>query len=96
MSLEATQQTEPLAGRVIAIAGRFAQPPSVAPLSTTVHLMHGQEDRVVPSARSIDAVEQLRALGATATLDLFPRLDHGVDGRVLERVVQRMQEGVTP
>ena len=58
--------------------------------------MHGQEDRVVPSALSIDAVEQLRALGATATLDLFPGLDHGIDGRVLERVMQRMQEGVTP
>ena len=34
-----------------------------------------------PSALSIDAVEQLRALGATATLDLFPGLGHGIDGR---------------
>ena len=92
MSLEATQQDVPLAGRVIAIAGRFAQPPRRAPLQTTLHLMHGDQDAVMPSVLSAEAVEQLHALGAKATLDLFPRLDHGIDQRVLDRIVERMQD----
>jgi phospholipase/carboxylesterase len=39
MVLESTQQSGPLAGRVFALAGRFAQPPQVAPMSTLVHLL---------------------------------------------------------
>ena len=92
MSLEATQQDPPLAGRVIAIAGRFAQPPRLAPLQTTLHLMHGDQDAVMPSGLSAEAVEQLHALGARATFDLFPQLGHGIDQRVLDRVVERMQD----
>jgi phospholipase/carboxylesterase len=92
MSLEATQQGVPLAGRVIALAGRFAQPPRLAPLQTTLHLMHGDRDTVMPPALSVGAVEQLHALGARATLDLFPGLDHGIDQRVLDRIVERMQD----
>lgn len=90
MLLEATQQDVPLAGRVIAIAGRFAQPPRLAPLQTTLHLMHGDQDKIMPPVLSAEAVERLNALGAKATLDLFPRLDHGIDQRVMDRVVERM------
>ncbi|HSV78739.1 MAG TPA: hypothetical protein VLK85_05975 [Ramlibacter sp.] len=37
MALESTQQPEPVAARVIAIAGRFAQPPRVAPPQVALH-----------------------------------------------------------
>jgi phospholipase/carboxylesterase len=92
MSLEATQEPGTIARRVIAIAGRFAQPPRVAPPHTRIHLMHGGEDAVVPSRLSAQAAQSLEALGAQVTLDLFPGLGHGIDARVLERVVQRIQE----
>jgi phospholipase/carboxylesterase len=90
MSLESTQESAPPAGRVIAIAGRFAQPPRVAPAQTTLHLLQGEQDRVIPSAWSIHAIERLRELGAKATLDLIPALGHAIDQRVLDRLVERM------
>lgn len=92
MSLEATQLAETLAGRVVAIAGRFAQPPRQAPGAAVLHLLHGEQDGVIPARHSVEAAERLRQLGASVTLDLFPGLGHGVDGRVLERLVERLRE----
>ena len=92
MALQATQQSQPVAGRVIAIAGRFAQPPHVAPAGTLLHLMHGEQDRVMPVGLAVDAERQLRALGARVTLDLYPGLGHGIDARVIAGIVQRLNE----
>ena len=92
MALQATQQSQPVAGRVIAIAGRFAQPPQVAPAGTLLHLMHGEQDRVMPVGLAVDAQRQLRALGAQATLDLYPGLGHGIDARVIADIVKRLNE----
>jgi phospholipase/carboxylesterase len=49
MALESTQQPSHAhsATRVIAIAGRFAQLPRHAPQGVAVHLMHGEQDRVI-------------------------------------------------
>lgn len=91
MALEATQRTPILARRVIAIAGRFAQPLRVAPPATTLNLIHGEQDSVIPVSHSIDAATRLQGLGADATIDLIPGLGHGIDGRVLDRILERMQ-----
>ena len=93
MALESTQQIDqPVASRVIAIAGRFAEPPRVAPAGTTLNLMHGDEDRVMPVGLAVDADRQLRARGARATLDRFAGLGHGIDARVVEAIVRRLGE----
>lgn len=92
MALEATQQGSALAGRVVAIAGRFAQQPRRASPGTVVHLMHGDQDRVMPLALAIDATATLRSLGAEITLDEFAGLGHGVDARVLRRIAERLEE----
>lgn len=86
MVLESTQQAPALAGRVVAIAGRFALAPRRAPLGTQVHLMHGDQDRVMPMELARNAATGLRALGASVTLDEFPGLGHGVDSRVASRI----------
>lgn len=91
MALESTQQPVPLAGRIIAIAGRFAQSPRRAPPNTNVHLMHGDADPVMPMRLSELALAQLQTLGAVATLDRFADLGHGIDARVLERIIERMR-----
>lgn len=88
MALESTQLPTALAHRVVAIAGRFAQPPRQAPLGASVHLLHGEQDGVIPAAEGRDAAARLRDLGATVTLDLYPGLGHGVDIRVAERIVK--------
>lgn len=91
MALESTQVDGPsVAARVIAIAGRFARPPHQAPAGSVVHLMHGEQDRVMPVGLAADAQRQLLALGAAATLDRFGGLAHGIDARVVEAIARRL------
>lgn len=90
MSLAASQESTPPARTVVALSGRFPHPPVRTSSGTQFHLLHGQADAVVPAQASIDAHEQLQALGASATLDLIPGLGHGIDGAMLHRLRQRL------
>jgi phospholipase/carboxylesterase len=91
MALESTQLAQaPLAGTVFALAGRFAQEPSRAPAATRIHLMQGEADPVMPMRLAVTAAAALQAMGGEVTLDLFPGLGHGIDGRVVEKVLQRL------
>lgn len=90
MALESTQQSEPIASRVIAIAGRFAQPPRIAPPQVVLHLLHGDQDRVMPAALATAAAAKWRALRGVATLDLFSGLGHGIDARVVRRMAEHL------
>ena len=90
MALESTQLHQPPAGRFVAIAGRFAQTPRVAPAHAWLHLMHGEQDRVMPVALAVAAAERLRELGSNVTLDRFTGLGHGIDGRLARRLIERM------
>ncbi|RZL89259.1 MAG: esterase [Variovorax sp.] len=90
MALEATQLTAVVAHCVVAIAGRFAQQPRVAPAVEAVHLVHGEQDAVIPVAHAMAAAGWLRALGALVTQDLLPGLGHGIDSRAAERVAERV------
>lgn len=94
MALESTQLPEPVAGRVIALAGRFAEAPRVAPPWVALHLLHGDQDRVMPPALATEAMAQWRTLGGQGTVDLFPGLAHGIDARVVRRVADHL--GATP
>jgi len=91
MALETTQQTQAVAGRVIAIAGRFAEPPRSAALKTRLHLIHGEQDAVIPAGYALDAASRLKRLGSEVTKDLIPMLGHAIDSRVLERIIERMR-----
>ncbi|MEX8520403.1 MAG: hypothetical protein AB3X44_17995 [Leptothrix sp. (in: b-proteobacteria)] len=44
----------------------------------------------MPVRLGVDALAQLQALGATATLDRFPGLGHGIDPRVVGKIVERL------
>jgi phospholipase/carboxylesterase len=83
MSLESTQMDAPLAGRVIAMSGRFALPPQVAPAGLVWRFIHGEQDPVIPASFSAEAVRRLQALGADARVDLLPGLGHSIDQRAL-------------
>ena len=95
MALASTQTSDPPAGRIAAIAGRFAAEPAVAPQATTVHLLHGDEDGVVPFRHSVAAAAKWQALGGSATLDLIPGLGHGIDGRLVESLLARLTQNVS-
>ena len=90
MSLAATQTDPVLAGQVVAIAGRFAQPPARAPHDINVHLLHGQVDAVIPFQQSVAAAERWNALGGTSTIDLFPTAGHEIDAEIAMRIVERL------
>jgi phospholipase/carboxylesterase len=94
MALESTQLDNPPAARVIALSGRFARPPRIGHDPVRTHLRHGDADAMMPVQGAVEALAHLQDLGAVATLDRFPGLGHGVDGRVVDAIVRRLNDAV--
>jgi predicted esterase len=63
MALEARKQTPPPAGCVLAFAGCYTTLPGHAP-AARLHLLHGDEDRLMPVALAHADAAQRRRLGA--------------------------------
>lgn len=91
MALESTQQGELPASCVCAVAGRFAQPPQAAPLGVALHLLHGEQDPVIPVAFAADAAARWQSFDGRVTLDMFHGLGHGIDHRVVERLSEYLE-----
>jgi phospholipase/carboxylesterase len=89
MSLEATQVAG-VAHRVVAISGRFAQPPRHASANVTFRFVHGENDPVIDARFSVQAAELLQLLGADAVAQMVPGLGHGIDGRVAQLVLESL------
>lgn len=96
MVLEAVTQCgdEALAGRVVALAGRYARLPDVAPAATTLFLIHGKADAVVHYGYSVTAAQHLVALGADVVADVIPFVGHEIDEEVANLVIERLQTHV--
>jgi len=90
MALESTQQGPTLAGRVVALSGRFAGRPAVAPAETTLHLVHGKADPVIHYGYTVGAAERLVELGADLTADVLPFLGHQISADVVDLVLERL------
>jgi phospholipase/carboxylesterase len=89
MALEAAQAQAGLAGRIVALSGRYAQLPGHAPEKTTLHLIHGKSDPVMHYGHCVAAAERLVALGGDVTADVIPNLGHAVTAEVMDLVVER-------
>jgi phospholipase/carboxylesterase len=95
MALESTKLAAPIAGRVLALGGRFAALPQQAPVgSVVVHLFHGQADPVMPFALAVQAARQLEALGCDVTADVLPDIGHEVHPAMVERLLERLSSHV--
>ena len=90
MSLESTQLQPAVAARVIAFSGRFAVEPKVAPTATVINLIHGSADAAIDADNSLAAARQLKALGATVTVDIVPGMTHGIDARMLSLALSKV------
>ncbi|MDH4450139.1 MAG: esterase [Rhodoferax sp.] len=90
MALESTQQDVYLAGRVLALSGRFAQLPKAPHAHTTLHLVHGKADTVMHYGYTVTAAEHLVALGADVTADVIPFVGHEVSQDVADTAVERL------
>jgi phospholipase/carboxylesterase len=90
MALEATRHRPVLAGRVVAIAGRFATIPDAGQAATTLHLVHGQADPVIDYRLSVMTAERLGALGGNITVDVLPSVGHEINAPVVDAVLKRL------
>lgn len=90
MSLESARAGLALAGRIVSIAGRFAQRPESAPQGTTVHLVHGDSDEVIDVEYATSAAQRLQQLGVPVTLDVLTATGHEITQEAAQRVRDRL------
>jgi phospholipase/carboxylesterase len=91
MALELGQFQDGLAGRVVAFAGRYLAMPDHAPELTTIHLLHGEADDVMPVAHSEAAFDRLTLLHGDATLDTASGVGHELHPALVEVAIERLR-----
>jgi len=91
VALEAAQLDPPLAGRVVAIAARYARLPDHAPAATVIHLAHGKFDTVVPPRFTVEAATHLVSLGGDVTADVVPGIGHAPHAELVDRAIGHMR-----
>ncbi|MDZ7937463.1 MAG: esterase [Rhodoferax sp.] len=91
MALEASQLPVHLAGRIVALAGRFAQMPQAPHALTTLHLLHGKDDAVIHYGYTVTAAQHLVDLGADITADVLPFVGHTLSDDMLDLLLERLQ-----
>jgi len=79
-----------LAGRVLAFSGSYAVLPDKAPALTTLHLLHGRRDEIVPAQLTQQAYARLMELGADATCDIASSIGHELHPALMDQAVQRL------
>ena len=95
MSLEASVRPSFPAARVIAMGSRFASLPERAPAQETrIHLLHGQDDTVIPCGHAIDGASRLRSFGVEVTLDVLAATGHRISAEMADRAVDRLLDRV--
>lgn len=91
MALESSKASPGLASRVVAFNGRYATLPVSATTATTVHLIHGGEDRVIELSWAVAAHDALLAAGGDATLDIVDDLPHAIDDRSMQLALDHLR-----
>lgn len=91
LSLEVIARHDGLAGRVLAFAGRYAKLPAAAPTMTTLHLLHGEDDPVIPVMHARAALEHLERLQGDASLDVARGVGHEPHPALVEVGIERLR-----
>lgn len=91
MSLESLKAQPGLVSRVIAFNGRFATLPESASTATTVHLIHGGEDRVIELSHAVAAQEALLQGGGDVTLDIVEGLGHAIGEQSMKLALDHLR-----
>ncbi len=91
MALEFSVVHDGHVGRVLAFSGRFAKLPDKAPELTTLHLLHGEDDPVIPVNHAYAAYERIMDLNGDATLDVASSVGHEIHAALTDRAIYRMQ-----
>lgn len=91
MALQAVQAEAALAGRVLAFSGRHTDPPTHAPVDTTIHFLHGLQDSVVPHGPAVVSAQRLVALGGDVTADVVPGIGHELHPALIEKSIDQLR-----
>lgn len=91
LALEFAKAHDGGVGRVIAFSGRFATLPEKAPALTTIHLLHGEDDRVIPVALAHAAYERLSGLRGDVTIDIASSVGHELHAALIDRAITRLE-----
>jgi phospholipase/carboxylesterase len=101
VALEVARARPEQASIVVAYAGRLSRP--IRPneqVASTVHLIHGEFDSIVPAVHSTRAYSGLRAAGADVTLDIVADEAHTIGQELVSlgttRVMQTLFRGRSP
>ncbi len=91
LALEYSSVHDGSVGRVLAFCGRYAKLPGHAPELTTIHLFHGQDDRIVPVSHARAACARLAALHGDVTIDIASGVGHELHAALIERAIMRLE-----
>lgn len=91
LALALSNAHDGLVGRVLAFGGCYAAWPAIAPELTTLHLLHGERDPVVPVGRIRHDYEHLMEIKADATLDVASEVGHELHPALMDQAVTRLQ-----
>lgn len=91
MALEYSALYDGGVGRILAFAGRYAKLPGKAPELTTLHLFHGDEDKVVPVEHAYATYEHLQVLQGDVTLDVASLTGHELNNVLIDCAIHRLQ-----
>ena len=95
MALAASARPEPVATRFTALGSRYPALP-VQPLhgNTTVHLLHGKADPVMPYSHTIHAAMRLKELGCDFTAEVLPFVGHELPPEMVSLAVEKLQNHI--
>ena len=91
LSLALSGLHDGLTGRVLAFGGTHGDWPAGAPRFTTLHLLHGQRDLLVPVRQVREVYALLTSLNADVTLDVASSVGHELHPALMARAVTRLQ-----
>jgi phospholipase/carboxylesterase len=94
LALETAQVEDGLAGRVLAFSGRYAVLPDHAPQQTTLHLLHGAADTVMPARHAREALDRLALLSGDATLDIAANVGHELHPALMDEALHRLRSHI--
>lgn len=91
MALEFSALHDGGVARVLAFSGRYARLPKQAPRLTTLHLLHGEADRVIPVSHAYAAQERLQGIEGDVTIDVVPSAGHEINAELARLAILRLQ-----
>jgi phospholipase/carboxylesterase len=94
LALALSDSYDGVVGRVLAFGAAYPGLPEsfqTPPALSTLHLLHGQDDRRAPVALAQAGFDRLMDRGADATLDVAHSLGHELHPALMEQAVTRLQ-----